>query len=139
MITILILLAPGFETSEAIVPIDFLRMAGITVTIASVGVPGLVVRDTSGVAYVCDARFEDVKGQDFGGVIVPGGNPGAWNLAANADVVELVKTYFAANKLVSSICAATAIVLADKCNIVNGKKVVGYPAEALNKIITDKG
>ena len=131
MLGILFLLPPGFETSEAIVPIDFLRMAGIPVIMATVGLPGLIVRDTSGIPYVCDARLEDVQNNDYDGIFVPGGMPGTVNLAQNQMVIDLIKRFNSAGKLVTSICAATGYVLAEACRILNGKKAVGYPGTDL--------
>lgn len=127
LLGILILLAPGFETLEVMTPVDYLRLAKIPITTASVGVPGLVVTDTSGITHVCDARFQDVMNNDYDGVIVPGGMPGTLNIIAESSCLQLIKKYNSEGKLVASICAATGYILAEACQILKGKRAVGYP------------
>jgi protein deglycase len=119
-----VLLAEGFEEVEALTPVDYLRRAGIEVR--TVGISGSVVRGAHGIAVQADAGPEGLDGA-YDCVVVPGGSPGAANLAASPGVVALVKRHFAEGKLVAAICAAPAVVLHGACGILAGKRFTGYP------------
>lgn len=121
--TAVMVLAEGFEEIEAIAPIDVLRRAGVRVTIA--GATGLQVKSSRGIGVQADVLLKDVKDLPDA-VILPGGLPGATNLARSEEVKEFVKKMNAARKLVGAICAAPAAVLAP-LGILDGKKATCYP------------
>jgi 4-methyl-5(b-hydroxyethyl)-thiazole monophosphate biosynthesis len=106
--TALVILAEGFEEIEAIAPIDVLRRAGVRVTIA--GVMNLQVKSSRNIGVQADVLLKDVT-ELPDAVILPGGLPGATNLAKSKEVAELVKKMNLAGKLVAAICAAPAAVL----------------------------
>ena len=59
---VLVVLADGFEEIEAISPIDVLKRAGASVTLAALKKePGLKVRGSHDVWFQCDALLDDVK------------------------------------------------------------------------------
>ncbi len=121
--TALVILAEGFEEVEAIAPVDVLRRAGVRVTL--VGVNSLTVKSSRNIGVQADALLKDI--QDLcDAVILPGGLPGASNLAKSEDVAKLVKKMNAAGKLVAAICASPAVVLAP-LGILDGKKATCYP------------
>ncbi|KAH0785959.1 DJ-1 family protein [Histomonas meleagridis] len=122
-----ILIAPGFEEVEAITPIDFLRRAGIEVTLASVGHNDLSIKGAHGIVLKCDAKLDDIAKNIYDAIICPGGMPGTKNLAKNAKVVEAIQAHLAAGKVVAAICAAPGYVLAEACGIMKGKTGCGYP------------
>ena len=72
------LLAPGFEESEAIVPLDILRRAGIDVL--TVGIGSQTVESSHGVTVEADLDEDDVLLEDADMLILPGGMPGTVNL-----------------------------------------------------------
>lgn len=119
-----VLLADGFEEVEAVTPIDYLRRAGIEVTI--VGVTGAKVNGAHGIGIFVDAVLDHVHG-DFDAVIVPGGSNGAKNIAENHIATGLIKAHFSKGKVVAAICAAPAVVLDAACGILEGKKFTCYP------------
>jgi 4-methyl-5(b-hydroxyethyl)-thiazole monophosphate biosynthesis len=121
--TALVILAEGFEEVEAIAPVDVLRRAGVRVTLA--GVNSLIVKSSRNIGVQTDALLKDIKGLPDA-VILPGGLPGAANLAKSGEVAKLVKQMSAAGKLVTAICAAPAVVLAP-LGILDGKKATCYP------------
>ncbi len=121
--TAIVILAEGFEELEAVAPIDILRRAGVRVTIA--GVMDLQVKSSRNIGVRADALLKDIKDLPDA-VILPGGLPGATNLAKSAEVADLVKKMNAAGKLVAAICAAPAVVLAP-LGILDGKKATCYP------------
>ena len=121
--TALVILAEGFEEVEAIGPVDVLRRAGVRITLA--GLADRQVKSSRKIGVETDILLKDlVELPDA--VILPGGIPGATNLAKSEEVAELVKKMNAAGKIVAAICAAPAAVLAP-LGILDGKKATCYP------------
>lgn len=110
--TVSVFLAEGFEEVEAITPIDYLRRAGCELTVT--GVDSLVVKSSRKLSVNCDTRISDANYSTLPDLIVlPGGMPGASNLAANIELQDLTKRMFAAGKMVAAICAAPAVILGE--------------------------
>ncbi|NNM66871.1 MAG: DJ-1/PfpI family protein [Spirochaetales bacterium] len=106
---IVVLLAPGFEETEAIFPVDLLRRAGLPVLTAGLSGPG--VTGSHGLTITPDLLLEDLD-QAPSAVVLPGGMPGASNLYASQDVRNLLERAFREELWVGAICAAPAVVLA---------------------------
>jgi 4-methyl-5(b-hydroxyethyl)-thiazole monophosphate biosynthesis len=72
------------------------------------------VRGSHGIPVTPDLALGDLAGQagEWDGVLLPGGLPGASNLAASAGAEALVKAMAGAGKLICAICASPALVLA---------------------------
>ena len=85
---VLIILADGFEEIEAITPIDVLRRAGLDVIMAGVG--SKTITGSHGVKFQTDVLLNEYQ-QMPDAVILPGGLPGAQNLANSEEVREIVK------------------------------------------------
>ena len=83
-----IFLADGFEETEALVPIDILRRAGIEAQI--VGVTGKTVAGSHGIKVECDIEIKDASTHGLDAVILPGGMPGTTNLDKNGDVHHFI-------------------------------------------------
>lgn len=124
MKTACLLLAEGFEEVEALTQADYLRRADIDVTIA--GIAGRKIKGAHGIIVEADAGPEALKG-DYDAVILPGGMPGARNLAESPAVRSLINRHYTEGKLIAAICAAPAVVLHAGCNLLQGKKFTGYP------------
>lgn len=121
-----IFLADGFEEIEAITTIDILRRAGMTITTVSINDTQLVT-GAHGVAIAADVPYTEARGlNDAEWLIVPGGMPGASNLAAFEPLCELLKAHAADGGNVAAICAAPAVVLAP-LGILKGKAATCYP------------
>jgi protein deglycase len=119
-----VLLAEGFEEVEAITPMDYLRRAGIEVTVFGVG--GLKITGAHGIVMSADATLG--RGAAiFDAIVVPGGMPGARNIADSAEAVDLIKRHAASGALVAAICAAPAVVLHRACGLLRGRRFTGYP------------
>ena len=118
-----LLLAPGFEEVEAVTPADFLRRAGIDVRL--VGVGGRLVEGNHGLRLEADTTLEQLA-EEPEGVILPGGMPGAANLAASPAVIELILRLHSAGRLVAAICAAPAVVL-EPAGVLAGKRATCFP------------
>ena len=120
----IVLLADGFEEVEAVTPIDYLRRAGIDITVAAIGA-GLSVKGARGITINADAMLKELKRQ-WDAVIIPGGMPGAANIAASQEAGALITEMAAGGKLICAICASPAIVLAP-LGLLAGKKFTCYP------------
>ena len=121
-----VLLAEGFEEVEAITPIDYLRRAGVEVTIMGVG--GLEIKGSHGIGVRAEVRLgKDDDGPLYDAIILPGGGPGAKRLAESKDVVSLILRHYTAGKIVAAICASPAVVLHGACNLLQGKRFTGFP------------
>jgi 4-methyl-5(b-hydroxyethyl)-thiazole monophosphate biosynthesis len=123
---VIVLLADGFEEVEAVTPIDYLRRAGVAVTIAAIG-GRMAVKGARGIEINADAALQDIAADaSWDAVIIPGGMPGASNIAASKEAGALIAKISAAGKLVCAICASPAVVLAP-LGLVAGKKAACYP------------
>ena len=126
----IVLLAEGFEEVEAITPIDYLRRAGIEVTVTAVS-GNLLVKGARGIVVDADITLYDLANQQetadiYDAIIIPGGMPGATNIAASPEAATLITEMAAAGKLICAICASPAVVLAP-LGLLTGKKFTCYP------------
>ncbi len=106
---LVVLIAEGFEELEAVTPIDYLRRAGADVTVA--GLSGLQLRGSHGLTIHCDAMLRDCDAT-WDAVVIPGGLPGADNIAADPDCHRLILKAAKNGAYIAAICAAPVRVLA---------------------------
>ncbi|MBD3949988.1 DJ-1/PfpI family protein [Tuanshanicoccus lijuaniae] len=121
----LVLLADGFEEIEALTPVDYLRRAGIEVDTASI-TEQLQVTGSHKITVLADKLLKDVTVDDYEGIYLPGGLPGATNLRDNDTVIELVQAFNQQEKLVTAICAAPIVL--EKAGVIDGKNVTSFPS-----------
>ncbi len=122
---VILFLAEGFEEVEAVTPIDFLRRAGIEVLTAGIG--GNIITGAQNIKITADTVLDaSLSSENFDGVVVPGGMPGASNIAADADANRIISEMAKAKKLVAAICAAPAVVL-NSAGVLSGKTATCYP------------
>ncbi|RLW70853.1 MAG: DJ-1 family protein [spirochete symbiont of Stewartia floridana] len=118
-----VFLADGFEEVEAVTPIDYLRRADIEVIIAGVG--SSAPTGSKGVRINADVEIDELSGE-LDAVILPGGMPGATNLASSAPVERLCAEMLKSGKLVAAICAAPAVAL-NRFGLLEQRKFTCYP------------
>lgn len=118
-----VLLADGFEEVEAITAVDFLRRAGIEVVLTSIG--ALKVTGCHDIVIQADTTL-DALNDDLDGIILPGGMPGASNLAQSDKLIALIFKMNKSNKLLAAICAAPALVLGE-ARLLDGRQFTCYP------------
>jgi 4-methyl-5(b-hydroxyethyl)-thiazole monophosphate biosynthesis len=109
-----VFLADGFEEVEAITPIDFLRRAGVEVVVVSLNDNGISTGShrISIVADVSLANFaEGFDADEWDAALLPGGMPGASNLAASETIGSILKTLAEKGAFIAAICAAPVVVL----------------------------
>ncbi len=107
---ILVALARGFETIEALAVVDVFRRAGITVDMAAVG--------------------DDLQVLSSHDILV------TENLRDSDQVVDMLKKQNQNNKLYGAICAAPALVL-EHHGLLEGKKATCFPS-MLDQLPSDK-
>lgn len=102
--------APGFEEIEAITPVDILKRGGVKVSMISI-TDELKVKGAHNIEIICDSLIKDMDENILpDAIIMPGGMPGATNLANCKKLEEFAKKCFNEKKLVCAICASPAIV-----------------------------
>lgn len=119
-----IFLAPGVEEVEATATVDALRRASIDVVTVAVG-DNLQIKGATGQTLVADSLISEINADDADWIIIPGGDPGAQNLAANSELKQIVLNHFRKNGRIASICAGPAVVLAP-LGVLKGKKATCY-------------
>ncbi|MCM8812559.1 MAG: DJ-1/PfpI family protein [Candidatus Omnitrophica bacterium] len=123
-ITAIVALAAGFEEIEAITAIDMLRRAGITVSAAAIG-SELKVRGAHDIVVEADTMLESLFLVPDA-LVLPGGMPGAENLAKSPRLDGLLRQCRDQRKVIAAICAAPAVVLAPK-GFLDGRRATCYP------------
>ena len=123
MKTALLLIAEGFEETEAVTICDVLRRGQIEVIMAGLG--GIAIRGAHDIVIQTDMMLEDVGDTIYDAMILPGGMGGTENLLASKRTTALLKSHAAAGKLVSAICAAPWVL--DQADILTGKTATIYP------------
>lgn len=121
---IYVFFANGFEESEAIVPIDIMRRAGLEVTLIST-TNDTMVTGSHGIVIKTDAKFNDVDFDDAELLVLPGGMPGTKNLDAHAGLCELLQTSAEKGIKLAAICAAPMVF--GNLGLLNGEKATCYP------------
>lgn len=120
---IYLLLAEGFEETEAIAPADVLRRGGAEVTF--VGVAGRTVTGAHGITVQADITADDWDFTDTECVILPGGMPGTLNLQQNQKVQACLAYCHANHRTIAAICAAPMVL--GELGLLRGKKAVCFP------------
>ena len=124
---VLVPLAEGFEEIEAVTIVDVLRRASIEVVTAALAASP--VRGSHGIAVNADAGLDDVLGQDFDAIVLPGGMPGSRTLRDDERVLGVVRDMSARNKLVAAVCAAPIVL--EAAGVLSGKRATSYPGNEL--------
>lgn len=124
----LVILAEGFEDIEAVTPIDILRRVNVEVIVA--GLTSETVKSARGTVIKADTLLENA-GEGYDVVILPGGMPGADNLANSAKVKKMILKMNADGKIIASICASPALVLSPM-GLLDGKRATCFPGMETN-------
>lgn len=104
---VLCLVFDGLEEIETVAPVDLLRRADVEVIMASVPGTGLVT-GRCGIALRADRALEEVVGESFDLLLIPGG-PGVADLREAGQAAKLARHYHDAGKPVAAICAAPTV------------------------------
>jgi DJ-1 family protein len=120
---IAVILADGFEETEAVAPVDVWRRLGFDVVLA--GLDRLDVKGSHGIVLKADCLIDRLVPGDFAAVFLPGGMPGSAVLRDSHDVIRIVREMAASEKLVCAICAAP--IALGRAGVLEGKRATCYP------------
>lgn len=124
----LILLANYFEDMEAIITIDMLRRASITVdTVSITGNKEVFMQ--SGNQIIADYMIEDVNLDDYEFLIIPGGRAVIETHLNNFDTRKTVKHFMDKKQLVACICAAPSIL--GRLGYLDNKEFTCFPSSEI--------
>ena len=120
----LILLADGFEDTEALTTRDILIRGGVNVLTATIK-PDLVVESSFGITMYANKSILQINNlETFDCLILPGGGRGTQNLKNTQEVASIIKNFVDRDKLVCAICAAPSV-LGD-LGYLDGRKYTCY-------------
>lgn len=117
--------ANGFEEIEALTVVDVLRRAGMSVEMVSINETAEVT-GAHDVVVKADTTIADVDLENAQWLILPGGMPGAINLANCHAVCEALQKQNDKGGGIAAICASPSVVFGS-LGLLNGKKAVCYP------------
>lgn len=118
-----ILLGNGFEETEALVPADLLRRAGIEVVLTSL--EGDWATGSHNITVKADQALAQIDPGDVELVMLPGGLGGVKALGADPRVADLVHSVLNRGGYAAAICAAPTLLAA--FGLLEGKSAVCYP------------
>ena len=102
-----VILADGFEEIEALTSVDVLRRAGAIASIASL--KDAQIRGAHNISVKADVTLREVEELGYDAIVLPGGLPGAENLANDAKLREILQEFDKKDKLICAICAAPMV------------------------------
>ena len=102
-----VILADGFEEIEALTSVDVLRRAGAIASIASL--KDAQIRGAHNIIVKADVTLREVEELGYDAIVLPGGLPGAENLANDAKLREILQEFDKKGKLICAICAAPMV------------------------------
>ncbi|PKM61138.1 MAG: DJ-1 family protein [Firmicutes bacterium HGW-Firmicutes-21] len=136
--TIYLLLADGFEESEAVVPADLLMRAGATVKLVSIS-ESIFVKGVHEITLRADMLIDDVSKDEMGCLILPGGSAGTQRLDESVKVKALIEAAVSKGVYVGAICAAPSVL--GKMRLLDGRRAACHPTfkeHLTHSVITGK-
>lgn len=118
-----LLLGTGFEETEAIVPLDLLRRAGVAVQ--TVGITGQLVTGGHGIPVQADIGIHEMDLTALDMIVLPGGLGGVASARACQPALDALRFAWDNGKFVAAICAGPTV-LAD-LGITDGRNATCYP------------
>lgn len=132
-----VLLGTGFEETEAIVPVDLLRRAGVDVL--TVGINGKIIYGSHKIGIEADITIDEMDLGRMDMIVLPGGLGGVASIRANQLAMKALGFAKENGKWIAAICAAPTILA--ELGITDGRAAVCYPGCEKNmgnaRIMTD--
>lgn len=122
---VLIFLAEGFEEMEAVTTVDILRRAEINTTTVSI-TGNDMVNGAHNIAIKADILIEDTDFDNADLLVLPGGLPGAHNLANHTLLNDKIKAHYHQRKQLAAICAAPLVY--GRLGLLDGETAICYPS-----------
>ena len=132
-----ILLGNGFEESEALVPADLLRRAGIEVQL--VGIGGTRVTGAHGITVAADRVLDGLDADKLAMLVLPGGMGGVESIQADLRAQALIQRCYDEGCWLAAICAAPTILA--NMGFLDRRRAVCYPGmeELMGSAVVQKG
>jgi len=132
-----ILLGEGFEESEALVPADLLRRAGVEV--ALVALEDLEVAGGHGITVRADLTLEEADHDAMEMLVIPGGMGGVESIQMNLFALAMIQRAYDRGAYLAAICAGPTI-LAHQ-GFLDRRKAVCYPGmeDEMGSAVVQKG
>ncbi len=118
-----ILMPEGCEESETVQIMDLLMRAGLTCHSFATG-GSEWVHTMQGMTIKADQLFSADAVADYDAIVVPGGRTAAAPLIANDEVMDTLRSFDAAGKLVGGLCSGTTVLEAS--GVLAGHHATGY-------------
>ncbi len=118
--------ADGSEEMEAVICVDVLRRAGISVFVAGVGEDTRMITTSRGVRIAPDGAWDPGEASRFDAIVIPGGIGGTEILRQDESVLQAVRDFLQAGKVVAAICAGP-MVLRD-AGVLSGRTFTSNPS-----------
>lgn len=118
-----IILGRGFEESEAVVPCDMLRRAGVDVRFAGIG--GREIVGGHGIPVCADCVAEETDLTEAEMIVLPGGLGGVQSILESKTVLNAVKAVYDNGGYAAAICAGPTVLA--MLGITDGKRTTCYP------------
>ena len=126
---IAILVEDGFEDSELVEPLRAMQNAGARVLVVGSGSHETYLGKRGKAKIKADIIAENVNGQDFDAIIIPGGYaPDRMRL--HQPMIDLVKKAFNSGKVVAAICHGPQLLIS--ADIVKGRRITSWPSVAVD-------
>ncbi|MEE4199376.1 type 1 glutamine amidotransferase domain-containing protein [Erythrobacter sp.] len=125
---VLIIATDGFEQSELMQPKQILEDAGAEVVVASLEDGEIKGWDEGdwGDSVTVDLTVEEVVGDDYDALLLPGGQINPDKLRMEESVIDLIRQFDNAGKPIAAICHAPWLLV--EADIIDGKTVTGWPS-----------
>lgn len=132
-----ILLGNGFEESEALVPADLLRRAGVKV--ALVGLDGLQVTGSHGITVTADTTLDQLEPDQLRMLMLPGGLGGVEAISGDMRAQALIQRCYDHGCWLAAICAAPTILA--NLGMLDRRNAVCYPGmeDLMGSAVVQKG
>lgn len=132
-----VLLGEGFEESEAIVPVDLLRRAGVEVKLTAL--KGRKVTSSHAITVECDCALSEVDEGDVTMLVIPGGLGGVDAIMGDQSALGLIQRSADRGAYIAAICAGPTILA--HLGLLDRRKAVCYPGmeEQMLSAVVQKG
>jgi len=125
---VLMIATDGFEQSELFEPRRKLIDAGASVTLASPKTDPIqgMEHDQKGDTITPDITLDQVKIEDYDGLVLPGGVANPDTLRMNETAVEIIRNFTLSGKPVAAICHGPWLLI--EADVVDGRTVTSWPS-----------
>ena len=123
MSRVLVPLAQGCEELEAVTIMDLLVRAGVEVVRAGLTEGEIVA--SRGTRLLPDTTLDQVSGETFDMIVLPGGLPGADQLRDDATLRNMLLRHAAEGRYLAAICAAPKVLA--NAGLLRARRATAYP------------